>query len=142
MVYDYLLFLLNFYSYFYKNIIFSETFFSQLIIITTLVYFYNNNNIYYMLFYFFLYLFFLGVFLSFWQVEFFTGFLWLIELTIIFVFLLILFFLNFKGTLNNVKKELDFFKKNFVCLIFFFLNVYCFYDSELLLKEELVFFNI
>jgi len=142
VIYDYILFLLNFYSYFYKNIIFSETLFFQLIILIISIYFYNNDNIYYMLLYLFFYFFLLGVFLSYWQVEFFTGFLWLIELTILFVFLLILFFLNFKGTLNNVKKEIDFFKKLNLFFIFFFINIYYFYDSEFLIINELNFSNL
>jgi len=40
----------------------------------------------------------MGVYLAIFQLEFFTAFLWLVECSVLFVFLLLLFFLNIKGT--------------------------------------------
>ena len=138
MVYDYTVFLFDFYSFFLYNILFSENFLIQLCVILVSVYFYNNNNIYYTLFYMFVYFFLVGLFLSFFQLEFFTGFLWLIELTIIFVYLLLLFFLNFKGNISNFKKENKFLLNVTPLLSVFFINLVFYKESELLIKDEFI----
>jgi len=138
MVYDYTVFLFDFYSLFFYNILFSENFLIQLCIVLTSVYFYNNNNIYYTLFYMFVYFFLVGLFLSFFQLEFFTGFLWLIELTIIFVYLLLLFYLNFKGNINNFKKENKFLLNAALLIIVFVTNLLFYKDSESSIKDEFI----
>lgn len=138
MVYDCTVFLFNFYSFFLYNVLFSENFLIQLCIVLTSVYFYNNNNIYYTLFYMFIYFFLIGLFLSFFQLEFFTGFLWLIELTIIFVYLLLLFYLNFKGNINNFKKENKFLLNAVFLLSVFFINLFFYKDSEFSIKDEFI----
>lgn len=43
----------------------------------------------------------LGIFIGFYQMELFTGFLYVLEVTVIFVLLIVLFYLNFKGTSNE-----------------------------------------
>ena len=140
MGYDFFIFFLNFYSFFFKEIVFSENFFIQVLFLILSFFIVNNNNIYYMLLYVFFFFFAVGVFLSFWQLEFFTGFLWLIELTIIFVFLLILFFLNFKGTLNSYYTEMNFFKKMIMLFFLFFFNIFNYYESEIFYKINFNFF--
>jgi hypothetical protein len=67
-----------------------------------------------------------GVYLSFSQLEIFTGFLWLLELTIIFVFLLILFYINFKGyfSLTNVNNIINIYKIIFYIYILFLNSIY------------------
>jgi hypothetical protein len=67
-----------------------------------------------------------GVYLSFSQLEIFTGFLWLLELTIIFVFLLILFYINFKGyfSLTNVNNLINIYKIIFYIYILFLNSIY------------------
>ena len=55
------------------------------------------KNIYYILLYVGLVFFLLGIYVSIFQLELFTAFLWLIECSVLFVFLLLLFFLNVKG---------------------------------------------
>ena len=59
-----------------------------------------NNNIYYILLYTGLNFFLIGIYLSVFQAELFTAFLWLVECSVLFVFLLLLFYLNIKGTTN------------------------------------------
>ena len=68
-----------------------------MIIITT-YYIYLYSNPYYILMYTFINFFLIGVYLSIFQIELFTAFLWLIECSVIFVFLLLLFYLNIKGS--------------------------------------------
>jgi hypothetical protein len=62
-----------------------------------------------------------GSFLAFFQAELFTAFLWLVEFTIIFIFLLILFFLNIKGFSDFSKIT---YNNNFLYFIFLF----CFFN--------------
>jgi len=138
MVYDYTVFLFDFYSLFFYNILFSENFLIQLCIVLTSFYFYNNNNIYYTLFYMFIYFFLVGLFLSFFQLEFFTGFLWLIELTIVFVYLLLLFYLNFKGNINNFKKESKFLLNTAFLIVILLANLFFYKDSESSIKDEFI----
>jgi len=67
-----------------------------------------------------------GVYLSFSQLEIFTGFLWLLELTIIFVFLLILFYINFKGyfSITNINNIINVYKIIFYNYILFLNSIY------------------
>lgn len=78
----------------------NDVFFIQIFIIYTYIYIYTYNNIYYTLLYTFINFFLLGIYLSIFQVEFFTAFLWLVECSVIFVFLLLLFYINVKGVYN------------------------------------------
>lgn len=64
-----------------------------------------SSNLYYVLFYIILEIFFLGIFLSFYQVEIFTAFLWLTEVVIILVCLFILFNTTPSGNVNKVLKN-------------------------------------
>jgi len=69
----------------------------QFFIIVTIVYTYSYKNIYYLLLYTFVLFFLVGIYLAINQVELFTAFLWLVECSVLFVFLLLLFYLNIKG---------------------------------------------
>ena len=80
----------------------NDLLFIQFFIICTYMYTYNYNNIYYTLLYTFINFFLMGVYLSMFQIEFFTAFLWLVECSVLFVFLLLLFYLNIKGTYTYV----------------------------------------
>ena len=64
--------------------------------------FYFINNAFYLLLYFCLLILFIGIFIGFYQMELFTGFLYVLELTIIFITLLILFYLNIKGEAPHI----------------------------------------
>lgn len=75
-----------------------DVFIIQFFIICTYVYTYTYKNIYYILLYTFVNFFLVGVYLAIFQVELFTAFLWLVECSVLFVFLLLLFYVNIKGT--------------------------------------------
>jgi len=55
--------------------------------------------------YTFINFFLIGIYLSIFQIELFTAFLWLIECSVIFVFLLLLFYLNIKGSYKYTIKN-------------------------------------
>lgn len=100
-----------------------------------------NFNIYYTLLYLFIQFFYFGLFLSVIQMELFTGFLWVIECTIIFISLIFLFYLNSVGTLNKI--NLFFFNYNYIYIFFFFfLNIFFLNNYENFLPVELNLFNI
>ncbi len=80
----------------------NDVFFIQFFIVCTYVYIYTYNNIYYTLLYTFLNFFLIGIYLAIFQIELFTAFLWLVECSVLFVFLLLLFYLNVTGVYNYV----------------------------------------
>lgn len=77
---------------------FNDIFLLQYFVLCTYIYIYFYKNVYYTLLYTFLNFFLVGVYLCVFQVELFTAFLWLVECSVLFVFLLLLFFLNIKGS--------------------------------------------
>ena len=100
----------------------------------------NSKNIYYILLYIFIEIFFLGIFLAFIQLELFTGFLWVVECTIIFIFLIFLFYTNFKGYINNFNTNFFFFNKYLYIITFFFINILYIYNLENYIFEEFYIF--
>lgn len=86
---------------------------------------YNSVSIYYTVFYFTVLTVFLGLFLSLYQLDLFTAFLWLAEFVIIFISMLFTFFLN---VFSNVQKNNKFFYNfkffGFLFFVFIFLNYY------------------
>ena len=81
----------------------------QLILIYTIYIFFNSNNPYYSLLYLFIILFEFGCVISLIQFELFTGFLWVLELTIIFISTLLLLYLNIDSNiykLNLIKNKI------------------------------------
>jgi len=101
----------------YENIFFwvfwlnlyNEVWLVQFFICYLLYLFYNSKNIFYSLLYLFFLILFFGFALSFVQMELFTGFLWVVEFTIVFILLILLFYLNVEGTVYQI-----FFKINFL----------------------------
>lgn len=90
----------------------------SIIYLSILIFFYNG--IYYVLMNIFINFVLIGIYLSLLQLDLFTAFLWLLEFTIIFIFLLLLFYLNIKNsTHKNKKKHYTF----FILFLFFFLNI-------------------
>ena len=77
------------------------------------------NSIYYILLYTGLNFFLIGVYLSIFQIELYTAFLWLIECSILFVFLLLLFYLNVKGVVNYTVTQ------TYQIIIFFAFILFC-----------------
>lgn len=115
----------------------SDIFLLQSVILYILLLILNSKNIYYILLYVFLEIFVFGIYLSLLQLELFTGFLWVIECTVVFIFLIVLFYTNFKGYINDFDSKIFMFNKYAYVMVFFFLNTMYFYDSEGYVWEEL-----
>lgn len=77
----------------------------QFFIIYVLVCVFYSNNIYYTLLYTFISFFLVGICLAIYQIDLFMAFLWLIECSVLFVFLLLLFYINVKGMLPQKKNN-------------------------------------
>ena len=77
--------------FFFENLIIQ--FFILYLIYLILV----NNNLYYTLLYVFIEIVLCGIFICLYQLELFTGFLWVAEFTIIFISIILLFYLNVDG---------------------------------------------
>lgn len=78
-----------------------DIFLLQLTYIYILVLFIWSKNLFYNLVYLFLIIIYSGLYLGIIQYELFTGFLWVLEFTIVFISIVLLFFLNIN--LNNIK---------------------------------------
>jgi hypothetical protein len=91
-------------TYFYFDVILL-----QFIIFYTFYLLYSASNVYYVLVYLFLQILYFGLILSILQLELFTGFLWVTELTILFIFLILCFYLNAEGSFFYLN---DFFLMN------------------------------
>ncbi len=96
-------------------------------------------NFYYVLLYMFLEIFFFGIFISIYQMELFTGFLWVAECTVVFISLLLLFYLNVEG--NQVRLDLKIFRLYYSFGLFvIFMLFMCFsYGNEFELYVPLAF---
>lgn len=114
-------------------VVLEDNLYIQFFIIWLFVYVYLYSNTYYTLLYTFLCFFFFGIVLSIFQVEFFSAFLWLIECSVVFVYLLLLFFINVKGIFDNAKKQ--HYNTYFFTFIFFFLLTI----TNLLFQQQLTF---
>lgn len=75
----------------------SQNLLPQLILIYIFFLIVNSKNIFYSLLYLFIQLIFFGIFISFYQMEFYTGFLWIAEFSVVLVFLILLIYLNTDG---------------------------------------------
>lgn len=80
---------------------FSDALVLQLLIVYTLFIIINTTNLYYVLFYIILQIIFFGLFLSLYQLEIFTAFLWLTEVVVILVCLFLLFNTSPSGNINK-----------------------------------------
>lgn len=94
-----------------------------------------SKNIYYSLLYLFIQIVLFGLFISFYQMELFTGFLWVVEGTVIFIALLLLFYLNVES--NYLKIDFKSLNLLYVYILFFFFilsfeyNYYYSFDTYL-----------
>ena len=107
-----------------------DIFIIQFFIIMTYVYIYLYKNIYYILLYVFINFFLIGIYLSIFQIELFTAFLWLVECSVIFVFLLLLFYLNIKGSYIYTYNQLhNYFVVGIIFIYVILINNYSETDS-------------
>ena len=126
-VFDNFLFFINYWLPWFNFLL--ESFFLQILILYTLYIYTYNNNTYYLLLFLFVITFLLGIFLAIFQLELFTAFLWLVELTVFFVFLLLLFYINIKGISNNIYMlTYNYYYALVFTFLFFFLFDYLDFD--------------
>lgn len=92
-----------------------DVFLLQFLILYTFYLVFFAVNIYYLLAYLFLQIAYFGLVLSILQLELFTGFLWVTELTILFIFLLVCFYLNAEGSFTFLANKLT--KIYYICII-------------------------
>ena len=92
---------------------------------------YSTNNLYFSLFYLFIIFFYLGIFLSIYNLELFTAFLWLTECVIIFVSILFLFYLNVYGNINKMNLIVFSFKYYGLFLTFLIFSFIYIFPSEI-----------
>lgn len=105
---------------------------------------YSTNNLYFILFYLFISFFYIGIFLSIYNLELFTAFLWLTECVIIFVSVLFLFYLNVYGNVNKNNIFVYSFKYYGIFILFLLLTFSYLLPSEIenfLQKELLIYFQ-
>ena len=129
---NYFIFIIN---YWWPWITFlSDIWLIQFILLYFIYLLFSTFNIYFVLFYLFIEIFLIGIFISIIQLELFTGFLWIIECTIIFISLILLFYINVEGI--QIKFNLKIYRLYFVFNLFilffifnnfFFINIYEFY---------------
>ena len=98
---------------------FNEIFLIQIVLVILYTYTIMYSSVYYTLLYVFVLFFLFGIALSTFQLELFTAFLWLIECSVIFVFLLLLFYLNVKNIFIYTNK----FFYNYFILVFYFIYI-------------------
>lgn len=103
---------------------------------------YSTNNLYFVLFYLFIYFFYLGIFLSLYNLELFTAFLWLTECVIVFVSILFLFYLNVYGNVNKNNVFIYSLKYYGLFLLFFIFTLFFIlpFDMENFINKELQIF--
>lgn len=92
---------------------------------------YSTNNLYFILFYLFIIFMYFGIFLSLYNLELFTAFLWLTECVIVFVSVLFLFYLNVYGNINKNNIIIYSFKYYGIFLIFIFFSLSLVFNYEL-----------
>ena len=101
--------------------IWDDIFLIQFFIVCTFIFIYLYKNVYYVLLYTFINFFLIGVYLSVFQIELFTAFLWLVECSVLFIFLLLLFFLNIKGSYTYTVSQ----PHNYLFILFLFIYFIC-----------------
>jgi hypothetical protein len=89
------------------------------------------------LLYTFVNFFLVGVYLSIFQIELFTAFLWLVECSVLFVFLLLLFYVNIKGVYTyTTTQSYTLFFSLFFLLYVILLNPFSESDSSILVETS------
>jgi NADH:ubiquinone oxidoreductase subunit 6 (subunit J) len=108
----------------------NDSLFLQFILILLLILFVTSTNNYYSLLYLFLLILFLGVLLCLLNNELTAGFLWVGEFLVIFVFLLLILYVNVHG---DSKK---FYNRNILVYSIFFLFFLFFYEHDTTFLEN------
>ena len=123
---------LNFLFWFPWFNFFFEIFFFQFFLFYCIYLFFNSSNVYYVILYFWILTIFLGILLAFVQMEMFLGFFWVVEFTVIFIALILVFYLNVETLPFNLNLFLNkiYFFFIFLLLLFFFIFSGIFFNFE------------
>lgn len=124
-------------------IFFSENLLLQLFLIYTIYLIFTSLNLYYTLLYLFLEITLFGLFLNFYQLELFSGFLWVVEGTVIFIALILLFYLVVE--FNLIKLDFQIYKFfNFFGIILASIVMFCsnFFNSSTELYLPQIFYYL
>lgn len=117
--------MLNFFNFWFPWVIFfNDIWILQLIIVYLVFLIILTKNNYYLLLYLFIEIILFGLYLGLIQGELFTGFLWVLEFTVIFIMLIFLFYLNIDGYGVQINLNYNFF---FLGFFFFWLTSYFYY---------------
>ena len=118
---------------------FNDVWFFQILIFYNILLLGLTRNTYYILIYLFLTIILIGIYLGLVQGELFTGFLWVIEFTLVFIILLFLFHLNVEGYSFQISLNYSIYFFLFFFIFWLLLQSYfVYYDSNFFL----IFFNI
>lgn len=106
----------------------------QLLLLINFFIFFNSKNIFYSCVYFFFNILILGIFLSFFNFEFLTGFFWAVEFTVFFIFIVFFFYFSTNGTFFFNKNFTNSFYTFFIFFFIFFSSnwFFSFYDNKFL----------
>jgi hypothetical protein len=110
--------------------VFIDHLFLQFVLLLLLALFVTSNNNYYSLVYLFLLILFLGVMLCFLNNELTAGFLWVGEFLVVFVFLLLILYVNVHGDTKKI------YNKNVVFYLFIYFLFVSFYEHDTTLLEN------
>ena len=88
---------ITFYTTYIYDFVFSQNILPQICLFYLLYLLFKSKNIFYSLLYVFILLIFFGIFIAYYQMEFYTGFLWVAEFSVVLVFLILLIYLNTDG---------------------------------------------
>ena len=115
----------------------NEVFLLQITLFVIFIYMNYYSSVYYTLLYVFILFFLFGVAIAMSQLELFTAFLWLIECSVIFVFLLLLFYLNIKNLYIHTNKS---YYSYFILLFYFMYLIILIPSSGLFLVNLSLYF--
>jgi hypothetical protein len=102
----------------------------QFLLVYNIVLLFCSTSLFYVLFYLFLEIIYFGFFLSLYQFELFSAFLWLAESVVIFVSFLLLFYISVYDNTNNINVEVFNKKMSILFFVIFLLALLFIYPSE------------
>lgn len=97
------------------------------------------TNPFSVLYHFFIFTFLIGIVISLSQLEFFTGFLYVLEITVVFIMLIMFFFFNFKGSLSFKSNEYNYLWPLFFFIVYSIPTVYTEEESLLPISFQVAF---
>lgn len=113
----------------------------QILVLYTIYILYINSNIYYTLLYIFSLIIMFGLFICMYQLDLFTGFLWITEFTIIFIAIILLLYLNIDGLKLKFNNNIILYNLPIIFILLNIFNSINYMEIELFTQIELHNFN-